>query len=431
MRNSLKQLFNHNRDTGNKGIFCVCSAHPDVVVASLQYAHKTKALLSIETTAHQVNHEGGYTNIIPQDYVTWVKSEAKKIGIKDDEYILGGDHLGPTSWKKLPSAEAMEHSKKVVEDYVKAGYYKIHLDTSILCADDPQGISEEILIERTITLAKIAEDTAKKHFGTSDHLFYIVGTEVPLPGGAQETEETLQCTTYAQAKKTLETIKKSFLTNNLESAWERVYGLVVQPGVEFGDDFVFVYKRGMAKELAPLLNEFPNLVYEAHSTDYQTQDALNALVKDHFSILKVGPWLTGAWKEALFLLDRIEQETLQFTKKSNIRKVLETTMKEDDRYWKVYYTGTSQEIDYKLDFSLSDRSRYYWEGEAMKNSIKNLHNNFNSLKGGIPYAMLSQYLPWALEYQETHNTILSAQEILYLAVERVLVRYDKACRSIK
>lgn len=429
MREVLKQIFNENRNTDKGGIFCVCSAHPDVVVASLRYAKKNNTLLSIETTAHQVNHDGGYTGVTPKEYIDWVKKEAKVIGLAESDYILGGDHLGPTSWKNLSADQAMQHSKKVVEEYVKAGYYKIHLDTSILCADDSVDTPESVLIERTITLAKIAEETAKKNFGSSEHLFYIVGTEVPLPGGSQKTENTISCTSKEQAQNTLELTKKAFLANGLESAWNRVYGLVLQPGVEFGDDFVFVYKKGLAKQLIPLLDRYPNMIYEAHSTDYQTGLALKSLVQDHFAILKVGPWLTNAWKEALFSLDIIEQELPQFTKKSYVKKSLEKSMKDNNTYWKVYYMGTAQEINYKIDFSLSDRSRYYWEVEEVKGAIFQLLNNLDTIKGGIPYAMLSQYIPWALDYQEIHNVVLTAQEILYLAVERILQKYDNACNK--
>ena len=47
------------------------------------------------------------------------------------------------------------------------------------------------------------------------------------------------------------------------------------------------------------------MVFEAHSTDYQTPAALGALVQDHFAILKVGPGVTFALREALWALSDI------------------------------------------------------------------------------------------------------------------------------
>ena len=49
----------------------------------------------------------------------------------------------------------------------------------------------------------------------------------------------------------------------------------------------------------------PGLVFEAHSTDYQPPESLSRLVIDGFAILKVGPGLTFALREALYALDEI------------------------------------------------------------------------------------------------------------------------------
>ena len=81
--------------------------------------------------------------------------------------------------------------------------------------------------------------------------------------------------------------------------------------MEFGDDFIVDYDRQEAAALSRLILEYERMVYEAHSTDYQTEKALRAMVEDHFCILKVGPWLTYALREALFALDRIEQELFE------------------------------------------------------------------------------------------------------------------------
>lgn len=45
-----------------------------------------------------------------------------------------------------------------------------------------------------------------------------------------------------------------------------------------------------------MVNDYSHLVFEAHSTDYQTKEAYKQLVHDHFAILKVGPALTFAMR---------------------------------------------------------------------------------------------------------------------------------------
>ena len=90
-------------------------------------------------------------------------------------------------------------------------------------------------------------------------------------------------------------------------AWARVVALVVQPGVEFDHHKVIDYAaRRRRAQLARRIESEPGLVYEAHSTDYQTPAALAALVRDHFAILKVGPGVTFALRAALWALADIQ-----------------------------------------------------------------------------------------------------------------------------
>ncbi len=49
--------------------------------------------------------------------------------------------------------------------------------------------------------------------------------------------------------KTIDVTKAAFEAEGLAEAWDRVYGVVVQPGVELGDDQVFHYDRE-AKEFS-------------------------------------------------------------------------------------------------------------------------------------------------------------------------------------
>lgn len=54
------------------------------------------------------------------------------------------------------------------------------------CQDDPIPLTDGIVAERAARLAKVAEETCREHFGEAD-LEYVIGTEVPVPGGAHET----------------------------------------------------------------------------------------------------------------------------------------------------------------------------------------------------------------------------------------------------
>ena len=111
----------------------------------------------------------------------------------------------------------------------------------------------------------------------------------------------------------------------MSDAWHRVRAVVAQPGVEFSDTELFEYVPGQAAHLRTCLPPDVPMVFEAHSTDYQSRAALRGLVEDHFAMLKVGPGLTFAYREALFGLSFIEDELLGDAA-SGVRDVLDQAM---------------------------------------------------------------------------------------------------------
>lgn len=416
---SMKDITQSNRQSGKKAVICICSAHRDVIEASFAFLkNHPDAVLSIESTVQQVNQEGGYTGMKPVDFVKMVRSLAKKYGIVDDAYFLAGDHLGPNVWKNLSGAEAMEKSLVLVREYVKAGYTKLHIDPSMACKGDAPPLSVEIIAQRTAAMIKIAEESAVQVFGSSKHLFYVVGTEVPVPGGAQEFEDHVAITPINEVSSTISVIQEALKKEGLSSVWERVHGLVVQPGVEFGDEFVAPYKAGQAKNLFKALEAHPQMVYEAHSTDYQSPEALKALVNDHYGILKVGPELTFAWREALFALDMAYGE--RNPQAPSLRSLIEKEMSAKPNYWQAYYQGTEQELAYKRIFSLSDRIRYYWADPVISKAVEEAVLRYSD---ALNYALVSQYLPWVLDIQRQD---FSAPEILRWSVERIISKYYQA-----
>ena len=165
---------------------------------------------------------------------------------------------------------------------------------------------------------------------------YIMGTEVPTPGGAREALEGVKVTSRNAAATTLEWHRQAFAKLNLEDAWQRVIGLVVQPGVDFDHLAVVDYQPDLASDLPALLDTHAGIVFEAHSTDYQTPSALRNLVRDGFAILKVGPALTFAFREAVFGLAAIERTLVEKAVRSNIVETLERTMVARPEYWQPY-----------------------------------------------------------------------------------------------
>ncbi len=394
-----------------RGIPSVCSAHPWVLRTAMR--QMAGGYLLVEATCNQVNQFGGYTGMTPVDFIAYVRGIARENDFPLEKLILGGDHLGPNVWQNEPAESAMQKSLDMVRAYVQAGFTKIHLDASMKLADDAPGVlSPEIIARRAAQMAKVAETAASD----ASQLRYVIGTEVPVPGGAQEREETVSVTRVEDARQTIEVTKAAFHRVGLASAWERVLAVVVQPGVEFGDDFVLEYQPEAAKQLSSFIETEPHLVYEAHSTDYQTQTALRNLVQDHFTILKVGPALTFAFREAVFALGNVEKELFPAEVCSDVPQALNNAAMRRPEYWRKYYHGNSEEQAFKRKYSLSDRIRYYWTDAEVQEALDRLRENLGDRI--LPYSLLSQYVG---------NTNLNAAQVLEWKISQVLKVYQSAC----
>lgn len=424
-----------NRNGKGGGIYSVCTANADVLEACFMQAKTDGTILLIESTSNQVDQFGGYTGMTPAGFVGYVNGIAEKAGFPKEKILLGGDHLGPNAWQSLPAAAAMDNAKVLIEEYVRAGYQKIHLDTSMYCADDSgdrrKSLPDEIVAQRSAALCRVAENAWAKYRQGSPAPVYVIGTEVPVPGGAREQEEEVIPTRPEDAVQTIEVTRAAFQKAGLSQAWERVVAAVVQPGVEFGDDQVFAYQRPKAGALSRGILDFDHLVYEAHSTDYQTEHSLTELVEDHFCVLKVGPWLTFAYREALFALEAMETELLGKgnPELSHLRDTLERVMLQEPRYWQKYYPGDEKQQSFKRKFSFSDRLRYYWPVAELETARMKLLDNLTSNR--IPRSLLSQFMPVQF-YQVGDGLISSApKELIYSYIRNVTGIYSRACGLAK
>ncbi len=425
MTKYLREISQRNRNGEQIGITSVCSANKFVVKATLKFAHERNNYVLIEATSNQVDQYGGYTGMTPKDFAEYVYSLANEVGMPREKIILGGDHLGPNVWQKESAESSMEKAKVQIAEYVKAGFTKIHLDTSMSLGGEktkPSGLlSAEIVAERAAELCRVAEKTSASN---DVKPVYVIGTDVPIPGGALENEDDIRITPPEELKETIEVTKKTFFEHGLEDAWERVIAVVVQPGVEFSDSKVFEYNKIKASALVDELKNYESLVFEAHSTDYQTAEKLSEMVSDNFAILKVGPWLTFALREALFALELIEKEIFSDEQRSDLRNVLEKTMIENPKYWEKHYKGSEKSIKLARAFSYSDRIRYYWNNKEVTATVNRLIDNLNSTE--IPLTLVSQYLPNQYRAIREGSIDFSAENIISNKIEEVLKIYGYA-----
>lgn len=425
----LREILKRNKSGECCGKESYCTADPLVIETCLQSGLRTGESVLIEATANQVNQFGGYTGMKPEDFRDMVYEKAALVGLPREQIILGGDHLGPLTWCSLPENEAMAFAEELVRCFVRAGFEKIHLDTSMrLGSDSPdETLPVRTVAERGAALFAACQDEYAKLLGERPGArppVYIIGSEVPIPGGATVEESSITVTSPDALRGTVETYREVFARHGLDSAFENIVGIVVQPGVEFGDDGFFRYDPEKAKALMAAARSVPGLVLEGHSTDYQPREALREMVADGVAILKVGPALTFALREGLFALSDIERELIPPEERADFPAVLERLMLENDSNWRRHYHGTPEELRLKRRYSLSDRCRYYLSAPEARSAVEKLFANIDGVS--VPLGLVRQYLPMQYGLISAASGRIKARDIVKEFVFQTISDYNYA-----
>lgn len=428
----LRMIFDANRADAQRGIYSICSAHRLVLEAACEAARADGSPLLIEATCNQVNHLGGYTGMTPADFRRDVDAIARRCGLAPSALVLGGDHLGPNPWRHRRAADAMREAGAMVAAYVEAGFEKIHLDASMACADDPVRLDDRTIAARAAELCRVAEGAAAR---TGIAPVYVIGTEVPTPGGEVSGNNghggdaaiaQIAVTRSDSIAATLDAHRAAFAAAGLDDAWARVVAIVAQPGVDFDDRHVLDYDSAKAAALGASILQTPRLVFEAHSTDYQTEGALAALVRDHFAVLKVGPALTFALREALFALTFIEDAlTGDAGQRSRLRDVVDAAMRAQPEHWAPYYRGDETEQRLARQFSYSDRIRYYWLQPAVAAAVEQLFDNL--ARQPVPETLVAQWLPDVYAACRTGGLAKEPRAWVRHRIRDVIAHYARAC----
>jgi D-tagatose-1,6-bisphosphate aldolase subunit GatZ/KbaZ len=425
-QNPLIGLFK-NREKEFKGIISVCSSNEIVLEAVLKRMKNTNLPVIIESTANQVNQFGGYSGLTPSQFKERVIKIAQKVDFPLERIILGGDHLGPFVWRDQEPEIAMEYAKQMITEYIKAGFTKIHIDTSMRLKGE-NSVDDKIIAKRTAVLCRIAEECFEKNSINNPHItrpVYVIGADVPPPGG--ESSICQAVTTKEELERSLEYFKEAFKKEGIEHVFDYVVAVVANFGVEFGSDEIVDFDMEKIRPLKELLAKY-NIVFEGHSTDYQTKENLKRMVEWGIAILKVGPALTFALREALVALSHIEEEIYSNEKEklSRFREVLLNTMLTCKEHWSKYFDENDKLIKSKLLYSYLDRWRYYFENESVKSAVYSLIGNLENVK--IPPWLVSQYFP--SQYQKMRKSKLNCKAFEFIVDKIGEVMDDYVCAIV-
>ena len=394
-----------------KNLPSFCTSNFDVIKAILFYSKYLNLPVLLECTSNQVNQNRGYSGLKPKDFRKKVISLSKKIKLNKKKIIFGADHLGPLPWKDLDKKKAFRNAKNLLKSVLNEDFEKIHLDTTIICKNDKK-FSIDVIQNRFF---KLFELIPKKKLRK---LYLVVGSEVPFAGGGNLTDNISN----------LKDIQKDFSTyNNIINKGRTKsvnFALVIEPGMSFSNSRV---RKPDFEKLTEISNfsKKNNLHFEAHSTDYQKEEVLKKLVKLNFKFLKVGPELTFKLHESIKYMLRIEKTFVPFKNRSNLDKTLLAEMKKYPKYWKSYYKGNKNKINFLKFNSLLDRARYYWNFNKIINSKNKLYKNIDM----IPKNKILDKLKVGkkmLDYCNKYR-IKNSEIIIIKFLQQTVVKYYKAC----
>lgn len=416
----IQSLIEQNRNGTQIGLPCFCTANEHVLRAALEFSASHSLPLIIEATCNQVNQDGGYTGMSAADFAHWIGELSTEYGVPEEHLILGGDHLGPNPWRHLPASEALSKAETLVRDYAAAGFRKIHLDASMACADESTPDFNTVAT-RAAHLCAIAEE----HSPHPEKLIYVIGTEVPVPGGETDDMSELAVTSVERFNDTIDTHKEAFEKQGLSYMWPKIVSIVTQPGVDFSHEAVHRFNPAAASQLSREILKHDGFSFEAHSTDYQPTDSLSALVEHFFFFLKVGPELTFRMREAAFALAAMEMQ-LSGTGQSNqgqpvLVQTIDKAMDEKPADWAPYYTGDAQTVRQLRHYSYSDRIRYYWNSPAVSHELQSLLSNLDGRQ--FPETIVSQHFP----AREFGSLNAPASQLMRDHIKLCIQRYYQAC----
>ena len=413
--NAIERLMRRNLSGEAVGITSYCTAHEETLRAVCEASATADGAVLVEATCNQVNQDGGYTGLRPVEFRRLIEGIAADAGLPPHRLWLGGDHLGPNPWRTLPAADAMDRAAALVAAYAAAGFSKLHLDASMRLGGDPLHLDEAVVAERAARLCAVAEAAAE-----SASPVYVIGTEVPVPGGETDGFTEIRPTAPAALADTLDHHRRAFAKLGLSATFARVIAVVAQPGVDFSNDAVMPFDPAGAIPLGEAVAAIGQVVCEAHSTDYQPATTLTRLIQSHFAILKVGPELTAAYRRAMLGLAHVEDEVIPKGQRSGLLEALLRAMNIRPADWAAYYPADGIARRLTQLYSYSDRIRYYWSDPAVAKACLLLLANLDSTT--IPPLLFQQYLPDLQLPYAGQSTAVVARE----AVGQVVRRYQRA-----
>ena len=220
---------------------------------------------------------------------------------------------------------------------------------------------------------------------------YVIGTEVPVPGGATEELHELAVTDAARPlRATIDAHRKAFARSGARGGVAardragRAAGRRVRPSqghrLPAGEG-----ARAERLHRAPIRSSSSKRI----PPTTRRRTTCSALVRDHFAILKVGPGATYALRETLWALAAIARELPGGDAEEDLRSRRRRDHARRSAPLAQSLSRCRRRESLDLQYSLSDRIRYYWPHPRVQRACASLLERLR--RTPVPLTLLSQY----------------------------------------
>jgi tagatose-1,6-bisphosphate aldolase non-catalytic subunit AgaZ/GatZ len=379
-------------ETGiSRTVFAACPNSMSVIKASLRAAKRNNAPIKFAATLNQVDLDGGYTGLTPQQFVNTIRQEAEAIHFTGP-VIIAIDHGGP--WlkdkhnrEKWRYEDTMTAVKRSFEAAITAGYDLIHVDPTIdITLPKNTIINIDVVAQRTIELIVHAENFRRKN--NYPRIAYEVGTE-EVHGGLANMDVF---------KRFLDLLKTGLAQNNLHDVWPCF--VVGKVGTDLHTS---TFDPIVARQLVFVVEQYGSAIKGHYSDNVTNPEEYPA---SGMGAANVGPEFTEREYEGLLELYLLEEGLLRegrIVKSSNLKQILWEAVIHSGRWKKWLLEGETDNDFYansaeRQEWLVKTGCRYIWENAEVLAARHALYRNLE------------------------HNGI-DAEEILLLRIERSMDKY--------
>ena len=317
----------------NAVILGVCPMSDSIVRAVFEVSAEEGLTPTFLATPRQVDVDEGYTGRDQEEFVKYLKREARKAGFSSDrEFLIERDHGGPYEnprFRGLPVDDAIDKAKETYRADIKAGFNILHIDCSYI---NEENIGKPVSpADMAYYVAELIDDCETfRRENKIGPIAYEIGSDDPKSG----------LNDIQSVESFIESLKTKLQNRALGYVWSNIIYLVVNTGAKLqAGRQAGKFDSKLTEKYHALALKY-GLELKQHEADYMPDMYLKKMVGSGIVGVNVGPEASYVEYAALEKLEKEVNQRAQSEGKpgSDFMKKVEISLKGTDM-WKRWFEG--------------------------------------------------------------------------------------------